>query len=137
MAVAATEDVAGPAGPTPHGRTHEQWEALLTVAALEARDNVVRRIGESRGWGHDSGEVLGSEIPTKGQQARHLAWAIPAYLLPPAALTYAPQVAGGQSLQPKVLSSESPFPKLFQILLHVTTLPSPAPTVHYSKATAL
>lgn len=85
------------------------------------------------GGGHDSREVLGSEIPTKGQQARHLAWAIPAYLLPPATLTYAPPVAGGQSLQPKVLSSESPFPKLFQIIRHVTTLPGPAPTVHYSK----
>lgn len=35
VAVASTEGVAGPAGPTPHGRTHEQREALLTVAALE------------------------------------------------------------------------------------------------------
>lgn len=40
VAVATTEGVAGPAGPAPHGRTHEQREALLTVAALEARDNV-------------------------------------------------------------------------------------------------
>lgn len=54
VAVATTEGVAGPAGPAPHGRTHEQREALLTVAALETRDKVVSRVGESWGarqWG--------------------------------------------------------------------------------------